>query len=563
MPRWIPAATALVAVVVLLNTLGNEFTFDDGGALKIAERLGSSDFGELGRALTYATHRLDQALWGDWIPGHRLTNLLLYGVATALVTLAAARLTASAAVALWCGLLFVVHPVHAEAVASIAFRKDVLAMIFVLSTLLLWGTERRPVAATLGAACCFVLGLLAKEVAVVGLVPFLYLWQRQNPRRALVRLVPLAVLGALAVVFLAGTLHAPEAGGALAGRFTPAGILKITEGKLHSYGAVVATAARSFLDVLRLLVFPLRLSAEYVTPVQPSLAAPGVLLGVLGFGACVAAAIWAARRGKQLVYLGIAWTLLLYLPASNLVPLTHFFVADRYLLVPSFGVCLLAAAGLTAWRDAWRRRATWSAVPVALGILLVGAGAARTALRNRDWRNEESLWSAALRQGSNTYRAHYNMGNALAQRQQFDAARSQFEAALALYPAAPWARRNLVEILFRQERFAEAESNLRTLLRYEPQDILGRYSLARVLARQGRYADALAECKTVLVAERQHVGASYMAGACLERLGERDAAVAAYRRTLEAVAAARCRGETPDVQESQVEARLRALAGSP
>jgi len=589
--RWTLALPALVAVLVFLNTLGNGLTYDDKGTLELAHKIVSGGSEEFGRALTYATHLLDSALWHGWVPGRRVTNLLLYGLATGLVTLAARRLSASDRVALLCGLLFAVHPVHVEAVASIAFRKDVLALIFALLTVLLWtGPPSRAV--SVAALACFLLGLVSKEVALIGLLPILFLldwwapqWRREeaprrtspdatrrgdrrhgktrlaprrgSARRAALRLAPLLLLGLVAIVFLNRTLHTPEGSGSIWARFTPDSIVKITEGKLRSYGQVLGTSARSFLDVIRLLVFPLRLSADYDTPIQPGLGAPGALLGLLALTAYVALSLLALRRGRILVFLCLAWTLLLYAPASNLVPLTHFFVADRYLMVPSFGICLLAALGFDAWLAAMPGRRRF--VPLAvLGSLLL-AGTVRTLRRNRDWRSEETLWAAALRAGRGTYRVHYNMGNALMLQDRRDEARRHFEAALQMYPAAPWARRNLVEILFEQEKFAEAETNLRLLLQYDPKDLQVHYSLARVLGKLNRHAEALAECQTVLRSDPQHLGAQLFAASSLEHLGQRGPALQAYRRALDAIKTRTLRGEKIEFSASGVEARIRTL----
>jgi len=579
MKWWVALVPALVAVIVFLNTLGNELTYDDKTTLGLSAEIVKGGSAEFGRALTYVTHLLDAAIWRGWLPGRRITNLVLYALATSLASLAAARLCRSPRVGLTCGLLFAVHPVHVEAVASISFRKDILAMIFAASTLLVWMTVRSAVVRNVTAAVCFLLGLLSKEVAVIGLLPFLFLvdWlglggdSRASDfragrgararfgaaRRAALRLMPLLVLGAIAIPFFNRTLHTPEGGGSLWTRFGSEAIVKITEGKLTTYAQVLATSARSFLDVIRLLVFPLRLSVDYDTPIQRGLFAPGALTGLLAVVACLTAAFVAYRRVKSSVFAALAWTLLLYAPASNLVPLTHFFVADRYLLVPSFGVCLLGALGFAKWMESVRGRSPW--VPLVTFALLAGAGAARTMWRNRDWRNEEVLWSAALRAGSNSYRVHYNMGNALLGRGEDEAAKQHFETALRQYPAAPWARAKLVEILYKQEKYAEAESNLRTFLGYEPNDVPSRYSLARVLARQRRFEEALAECELVLAREPAHVSAQYIRAGCLEQMGSIDAALVGYRQVLQMIAAPQHSGAPPELDASRVQARIHAL----
>jgi predicted Kef-type K+ transport protein len=84
-----------------------------------------------------------------------------------------------------------------------------------------------------------------------------------------------------------------------------------------------------------------------------------------------------------------------FLPASNLFFYVGFVLAERVLYVPSVGFCLLsahaAARALAAKRQIARRLAA-----ICVSLLLLASGL-RTLVRNRDWRDEESLYTAGLR----------------------------------------------------------------------------------------------------------------------------------------------------------------------
>ena len=70
---------------------------------------------------------VDARIWGGWAPGHRLTNVLLHLATTALVVRLAWRYSDGRRnVALIAGLIFAVHPTHAETVAWITGRADLL-----------------------------------------------------------------------------------------------------------------------------------------------------------------------------------------------------------------------------------------------------------------------------------------------------------------------------------------------------------------------------------------------------------------------------------------------------
>lgn len=70
----------------------------------------------------------DARFFGDFAPGYRLTNLVLHLVSTfVLMRLAWRYSLGSVTAALVCGLAFALHPAHAEAVAWVTGRVDLLA----------------------------------------------------------------------------------------------------------------------------------------------------------------------------------------------------------------------------------------------------------------------------------------------------------------------------------------------------------------------------------------------------------------------------------------------------
>jgi len=154
----------------------------------------------------------------------------------------------------------------------------------------------------------------------------------------------------------------------------------------------------------------------------------------------------------------MAWTLITYLPCSNIIPLTKFSVAERYLYVPSFGVCLLLALALqqgavtaSARGRAWLRRGL-----VGFSILLVTAGAARSVLRCRDWHDDRRIWSSAIRDGFGTARAHFNLGNALRGKGNLDEAVRAYRNALRSNPGHMKAHLGLAIALEQQQKYHEA-----------------------------------------------------------------------------------------------------------
>lgn len=499
----VPLLPALIAVAVFANILGNRFVYDD--VWKMGQLLGSPpSFWRLlqqPRGLTHAFHWLDQALWGDWAPGFHLTSLLLHALAAALAGLAAFAVARSRRVAALTGLLFAVHPVHVEAVASFANRKDLLAMIFAASALILWRGDGRPTLRYAGAWVCYGLGLLSKEVAVAALPGMLFLadllalpgnlglW-RERLRRALLRILPLLLTGILAAVWIAGRL--PH-------YFTAEAIRSTTEERLHSYTQVLGNAAAAVLDQARLLGFPWHLSVDYPARMEVALSHPRALLGLSVLAAWAVGAAFLARWNPAAGF-GMAWTAVMYVPCSNLIPLTPFFIAERYLYVPSFGFCLAAAALLHWQRHETARRPLWMRTGAAvLPILLISLGAARAIARNRDWRNEHTLWTSALQAGSDTWRVRLNLGNSfLSQGDRGEAVR-QFRLALRDHPLPVSARETLVGNLVIAGGTLAAFEECSSLLHVRPESWGCHYLVAEVQLSRRNRALALQHYRRALI----------------------------------------------------------------
>lgn len=120
-------------------------------------------------------------------------------------------------------------------------------------------------------------------------------------------------------------------------------------------------------------------------------------------------------NGASAVLISITMLTLPFLPASNLFFYVGFVVAERILYLPSVGYCLLIGLGLgklinfkmqcnsngTKSRQKAEslrhHNSTRSMTTILFLIVLIGACSLKTIRRNRDWRDEESLYRSAIK----------------------------------------------------------------------------------------------------------------------------------------------------------------------
>ena len=242
------------------------------------------------------------------------------------------------------------------------------------------GTGLRSPARLLGLIALFVLALGSKEIAITlpGVLFVLELYRRSEVD-LLARLrteLPtyVALTGILAIYVL---VRATVIGG-LTGESPAAGLVSL------SYGERLLTALTVWPQYLRLMVFPLDLSADY---------APGVFLvttsltGMVVVGAVVLLAIvagaWLLRNRSPTLALGLAWFFVAVLPVSNLVVRSDVLLAERTLYLPSVGLALVLAGLMHEFAPSFplsRRRVLAGLLGVALLAMTI-----RTVTRNPTW----------------------------------------------------------------------------------------------------------------------------------------------------------------------------------
>ena len=372
------------------------------------------------RPLVPTSFALEYALVGQNPFLYHVSNVLLHALVCALVYLLALRLFAQETLAVIAGAAFAVHPVHTEAVSAISGRGDLLAAVFVLAAVLLHArSSASEVRRTAIIVSCFSLALLSKESAVVALVLFPLVdlvrhTQRLTPLRAirsLLRERAMLWLG-LALVTTAFFVVRQVV---TASDFDASSLAFM--GNRYAVDAAVsvklATCAKLLGIYYRLLVFPFVLSADYdynQIPMATGWLEATSWLPLFITLALVAVALWGYRE-RAPIFFAVSFLLAGVLPLAFVLPFFQILLAERYLYLPSLGLCIALGALVTLAPRAKRR------IVVAVLVLpLILLGAARSVVRNRDWRDDATLFAATVETAPNSSKAQASYAATLALR---------------------------------------------------------------------------------------------------------------------------------------------------
>ena len=459
---WLLAiAIAAITLAVFSPALLNGFVWDDDQNL-----LMNHDYRGLGAhqlrtavstirggqwiPVTWITFGLDYVLWGMKPFGYHLTSLLFHAANAGLFYLVAAFLLSRVAFtpaavragAATSAIFFALHPLRVESVAWITERRDVLSGFFFLLTLLAYLTScdrepsarRRWLAVSLG---CYVLALGSKSIVatlpavllVLDVYPLRRLGAPASPeRRQVLRekvlyLVPAAVFTVIAF----RAIHRD-----------------LTSSESLSVGGRVALAAYNIVSYAWRTVMPTDLSPLYALPASIDPLAPRFVTSALVVLAVTGALVAARTRWPAGLAVWVAYVTML-LPVSGMFHTGYQITTDRYSYLPGLGFAMLVggvvAMLLRAAGDGRLRPVVTQAATAAIALWLI-ALAALTWSQVHAWRSSLSLWSTALDADPSCAVCHANLGVALFNLGQHDAAAAELERAVRTAP-------NLAQVRYR------------------------------------------------------------------------------------------------------------------
>ena len=529
-PAVLPLRSLLLLVVVLAlrtyaNAIGNGWAYDDdpvvrrnpvvteggwGRALTGPYRSDPSSAPALYRPVTTLAFAAQWAAFGDRPAAFHAVSVGLHALVSLLVTLLLLALLPPLAAALG-GAVFAVHPVHVEAVANVVGQGELLAAAAYLGAALLYLRARDTSLAParglrlLGIVALYALALGAKEIAVT-LPALLVLLELAVPGPSLAARVEPdgGVLGsfrararrALRACAAEAPIYLALGGFLLAYLVVRWSILSSLPGdqvapELFGLGAGgrVWLALSTWPTLLRLLVFPMELSADYGPGVLAPATGLRVTLGALILLGLVAAAIGGWRRAAWAA-LAAGWLVLTVLPVSNLFFPAGVVLAERTLYLPSVAVALAAGGGmaLLLGRPALRRCA-WLAAAAVLTALMV-----RSTLRNPSWMSSYTVMDTLAREHPESWRARWSRAQGLVRVGELDGARQELDAALEQIPSHYGLLNDAGVVYARLERWDRARELLATAVALHPDRPLPYRLLAEthLLAGDGRTAHATA-----------------------------------------------------------------------
>jgi len=376
---------------------------------------GTETFGRPVRLLSFY---LDTALFGKSTIWYHISNILYYTAFCILAYFFCQLLFENKYLSLLVTLIFIAHPLHTEGVAYISGRKDILGGLFGFASLICFMEylKNRKRTYSLLAFLFFLLAINAKETYAILPVLFLTIGYYQGEELKKHK----ALLGGLAVAALLFVLYVIFFRNRIFFDY-----LHIIPVYGNNQGVNFPTAIKISAYIFYLAFFPFSLSPDYTYNAvkRINFSDPHFFISALILVVAAYAVYFFHYRKKEISF-GFLWMLICLLPVSQLVPYPEI-ISERSIIFLSFGACLIVGGVLIMLSKKY-------AVGLLCAILLIFS--LTTIKQNRVWHDGFSLWSAAVKQQPDCARAHYNLGCALEERHQLDAAEQELLSSLAINP---------------------------------------------------------------------------------------------------------------------------------
>ncbi len=524
------------AVIVYLNSLGNQFALDDHIHIVTSPKIRSleqafSAFwsgmfpGNLYRPLVVLSYAGTYALFGlNPLPYH-LTNILLHALNSVLV-FRLLFLFSNLRVAALVALFFAIVPSGTEVVANISGRSELLSAFFLLNTLVLatgeglWSTGKLNTQRALSIFASFLCALFSKESAVVAPLLFLICISARRfswiDRRAIITL--LAIFGSALVIYL--TLRANALGG-LFGQGIHIDFLDNPLIALPWNERLLGT----FSLLGRYLILPLSvdpLSADYSFAfMQPTLLSDWRAYFELFLALIIAVAAFTKRTTPAILWFASAWFLGAFLVTSNIFfPIGTIF-AERLAYLPNIGAILIMIWGLDRLKAA-------PALEIFTFLIISVRAITLTSIRNQEWRDDERLYTKQIQVSPQSAKTQLNYGVVLREKGDQEGAERRFRAALEIYPQFADAYFNLgLTSALKGDEKAGAEF-LKKAIELNPAHIPAIDTLGRYYLRDGEFVNAKQQFERALKLDPQYFSARIGLLAALVNLKETAEARALY-----------------------------------
>lgn len=443
-------------------------------------------------------------------------------------------------------LLFMAHPIHTEVVGNIKSRDELLCFLFsFLSINHFWKhLETSKKVYLLTTPVFLFLAFLSKESAILTIPIFLLMifffkrdWLTKSLMQIWLFIIPFilymlirkSVLGSFA-----GLQDVPMVD-------NPVG--KQTDIVLKLFGII-----QIFGDYIRLFLFPHPLIFDYSynsIPLDQGISA-GIIFGMLSLITLVFLALYTFKK-QRIISFSIFFIFVGLSLYSNLVFTIGAAKAERFTFLASLGFCMLLSymvAKVLKLDLSKNSTSSFNTYYVVLTAIVL-TYSVKTISRNKDWKDNMTLYTHDLKLNPNSGKIHYLRGFVLIEtyaeeeqdpakkKEMYYEAINEMNTALKIYPDFNYANTEIGLAYYRMNNFDSAIDFFKKDLLLDSNNNVAMNNLASCYFNRSRYADAAKLYIKSIALNPRYSEAMVNLGSCNGALGNYKEAMVWFTKSLE------------------------------
>lgn len=376
--------------------------------------------------------------------GYHAMNAMLHIAVSVLLFYFVSLISQNRVLSFLTALLYLVHPVHTEAVTYISGRADSLCTIFLLLMMIFqfkyWHTDKKYVKMIYYALIliCLLLGLLSKELAMI--FPLLLMFTEYCLRskekyegifsRRFFFYVPLIILTVI-WFFIKNSIVATET--------------MVTDPNALKLSVILRTVPKVIFDYIKISFFPVNLHMEYKLLFPKSVFQEGYLgpfifiLFLLPF----VYFIWHKGRfsaNYRILFFGIGWFLAGLLPYLNIFFNLNALFSEHWLYIPEMGLVLFVVYYLF-YHSEKIKPLGWISLVFCLAAAAIFSYL--TVRQNAVWKDNITFFTYTIKHSPSSVKTYSNLAVEYIKRQDFIKAEELLGKALKIEPNYPIAVKNM------------------------------------------------------------------------------------------------------------------------
>ncbi len=555
-----------IAFIINIRTVSYSYTYDDTVFTTEQSYIGIKGLGAIPGLFTHAkNYNYDKSNTGSWRPLLPITfcieheffgfkpavshfiNLLIFGAMLMVLYKLLRRMFSSYSIYIpfFILLLFELHPVHTEVIASVKSRDELMTFTFTALAMLqsFKFIDNNNIKHLLLSFIYYFIALLAKEspLPFVALVPVtLYFFSQAKWQQLFVATVPYAI-GAVVFVVL---------GYAFLDKVPNSQVTAVTENTLMAAKNLNEQWGTAFFIQLRylgLLLFPHPLSFDYSYNQIPIMTM-GNIGSILGLVLDLWLFIYAVlnMKNKSVYAYGILFYFIALSVTSNIIILIGTTMGERLLFIPSLGFCIIVVFLLARLFKAdvatltYSNAGRFSYTVIAICVLY----SAKTMARNEDWQNNLTLFKSGAEICPNSWRTQFCVGaelklKVLAETDPVEKEKLMKEAvaylnrSLAIYPNKPDTHADLGAIYLTWKKDDSAIVHLGRAVALNPKLSSAAANLGTVYLTQQKYLEAAYYYRMTIAEDPNNNIAVFNKAVCDVQFHSYDSAVYNFKRSFE------------------------------